>query len=196
MTWDDFYSRYFDWSENTVRSRISSLEDIGYGEEVVEVVLNLWDDKLKAQLIRKAMRLGVTFTHEDFINLKGELSDELYIEIANYGGFELELCEDNLENFHQTLRQAEAYVDQVLQQIENPPKKHRVGFWATLLGIGSGMSRKSKKSRGTHHTCNGDCDHCPPHYGYRYGRWYYGHGHQRGCEFGGNGGQRGKCYKS
>lgn len=34
--------------------------------------------------------------------------------------------------------------------------------------------------------CNGDCENCPPHYGYRYGRWYYGHHHNRGCEFGGN----------
>ena len=34
--------------------------------------------------------------------------------------------------------------------------------------------------------CTGDCANCPPHYGYRYGRWYYGHGHQHGCEFGGN----------
>lgn len=36
--------------------------------------------------------------------------------------------------------------------------------------------------------CNGDCRNCPPHYGYRYGRWYYGHGHTEGCEFGGNSG--------
>ncbi len=34
--------------------------------------------------------------------------------------------------------------------------------------------------------CDGDCKHCPPHYGYRYGRWYYGHDHAWGCEFGGN----------
>lgn len=34
--------------------------------------------------------------------------------------------------------------------------------------------------------CTGDCAHCPPHFGYRYGRWYYGHGHVYGCEFGGN----------
>ena len=27
---------------------------------------------------------------------------------------------------------------------------------------------------------------CPPHYGYRYGRWYYGPDHIWGCEFGGN----------
>ena len=30
----------------------------------------------------------------------------------------------------------------------------------------------------------------PPHYGCRYGRWYYGHGHTHGCEFCGNGGMQ------
>lgn len=49
---------------------------------------------------------------------------------------------------------------------------------------------KSCKSTGR---CTGDCAHCPPHYGYRYGRWYYGHGHTHGCEFCGNGGCSGKC---
>lgn len=34
--------------------------------------------------------------------------------------------------------------------------------------------------------CDGDCKNCPPHYGYRYGKWYYGHDHAWGCEFGGN----------
>ncbi len=34
--------------------------------------------------------------------------------------------------------------------------------------------------------CDGNCSACPDHYGYRYGRWYYGHDHQYGCEFGGN----------
>ena len=27
------------------------------------------------------------------------------------------------------------------------------------------------------------------------GRWYYGHGHQHGCQRGGNGGASGKCYR-
>ena len=35
-------------------------------------------------------------------------------------------------------------------------------------------------------SCDGDCANCPPHYGYRYGRWYYGKGHQYGCELSGN----------
>lgn len=39
--------------------------------------------------------------------------------------------------------------------------------------------------------CDGDCANCPPHYGYRYGRWYYGRHHIEGCEFGGNDGSGG-----
>ena len=42
---------------------------------------------------------------------------------------------------------------------------------------------KPKKHNGK---CDGDCANCPPHYGYRYGRWYYGHSHTEGCTFGGN----------
>lgn len=37
------------------------------------------------------------------------------------------------------------------------------------------------------HVCDGDCAHCPPHEGMRYGRWYYGRNHDDECEFGGNG---------
>ena len=40
--------------------------------------------------------------------------------------------------------------------------------------------------------CDGDCANCPPHYGYRHGRWYYGHDHVEGCEFGGNKGSGGR----
>jgi len=36
------------------------------------------------------------------------------------------------------------------------------------------------------HKCDGDCANWPPHYGYRYGRWYYGRYHSWGCERGGN----------
>lgn len=50
-------------------------------------------------------------------------------------------------------------------------------------------SSKSKKHSGK---CDGDCANCPPHYGYRHGRWYYGHNHIEGCEFGGNKGSGGR----
>ena len=61
-------------------------------------------------------------------------------------------------------------------------------------------SHSSKREDGARrrkhsHKCDGNCANCPAHYGYRYGRWYYGHGHQHGCERGGNGGASGKCYR-
>ena len=48
---------------------------------------------------------------------------------------------------------------------------------------------KPKKHSGR---CDGTCTNCPPHYGYRYGRWYYGHNHIEGCQFGGNKGGGGR----
>ena len=50
---------------------------------------------------------------------------------------------------------------------------------ASLLPDDSGTKKHSGR-------CDGDCANCPPHYGYRYGRWYYGRCHQHGCQFGGN----------
>lgn len=57
------------------------------------------------------------------------------------------------------------------------------GFLELLLGIANSNQKEDKHHKGC---CDGDCANCPPHYGYRYGRWYYGHGHAEGCEFGGN----------
>ena len=67
------------------------------------------------------------------------------------------------------------------------------GLFALFLGatLIAGLASPGNHSR----HCNGDCAHCPPHYGYRYGRWYYGHGHQGGCERGGNGGRTGRTYR-
>ena len=87
MNWDDFYDRYEEWAETTVRTRISSLEDVGRGDEVVDVVLNISDEKIKTQFIRKAMKLGVVFDHDDFATLDGEIPDELLEEVAEYSGF-------------------------------------------------------------------------------------------------------------
>lgn len=74
-------------------------------------------------------------------------------------------------------------------------KKHKGGFWSTLSTLSSSSeqsdawSSSKKKHSGK---CDGDCDNCPPHYGYRHGRWYYGHNHIEGCVFGGNKGSGGR----
>lgn len=88
MQWCDFYDNFWDWSDSTRRTRISSLEDIGSGEEVVEAVLEIEDEKVRAQLIRKAMKFGVQFTSDDFMNLDGELPGELYEQLGKYAGYD------------------------------------------------------------------------------------------------------------
>ena len=72
--------------------------------------------------------------------------------------------------------------------------KKGLGVLAAFVGVMSALGGQSSgKKKGTH--CDRDCDNCPPHYGYRYGRWYYGHGHQHGCQKGGNGGAKGITYR-
>ena len=100
MLWSDFYDCYWDWADSTRRTRISTLEDIGSGDEVVEVALDIEDEKVRAQLIRKAMALGVRITNENYTDLDGELPDELYAQLAQYAGIDPEnpyFNEDDME---------------------------------------------------------------------------------------------------
>ena len=57
---------------------------------------------------------------------------------------------------------------------------------AALLAVEEDENEERRKKIKESGKCDGDCEHCPPHYGYRYGRWYYGHDHIYGCERGGN----------
>ena len=88
MLWSDFYDNFWDWADSTRKTRISSLEDIGTGSEVVDVIYEIEDPKVRTQLIRKAMKLGATFTADDFMNLDGELTAELYEELGKYSGWD------------------------------------------------------------------------------------------------------------
>lgn len=58
-------------------------------------------------------------------------------------------------------------------------------FIATIVGAAPGASEgfQAKRHSGS---CDGNCANCPPHYGYRFGRWYHGHDHVYGCGLCGN----------
>ena len=88
MLWSDFYDGFWDWADSTRRTRISSLEDFGSGDEIVEVIYEIEDPKVRSQLIRKAMKMGAVFTSDDFMNLDGELTEELYEELGKHTGFD------------------------------------------------------------------------------------------------------------
>ena len=272
-TWDEYYEGFWDWSDSTRKTRISYLEDIGPGDEIVEAILDIQDEKTRAQLIRKAIKLGAEFSQDDFMNLDGELPDEVYQQLAEYAGYDANdpyFDEENMvwddfygchhewsrdvlvrrigklkdfgpseevvetimlmpdvetdkllydravacgvkftqdeefemgnwgtviQNSMPTDAQIEEFSNNIqiltkqLDSLEKDLSKHqkkekRVGFFGALFGILSGLGNSfNHKHPGK---CTGDCANCPPHYGYRYGRWYYGKGHIYGCEFGGN----------
>ena len=200
MTWDDYYNGFYGWAESTQISRLSTLTDFGPSDEVYEIAENFFDEKIATRLIRKAIAFGVKFTTEEIIGLLNIVSDEIYSELAqaNSDPYTYEtldelygFVDDNIIN-----KLAKKYKISELQEeyeIDAEPEPSKdPGFWGTLFALFGAASIDSHSGKSHNGRCNGDCANCPPHYGYRYGRWYYGHSHTRGCEFGGNKGDGGR----
>ena len=197
MKWEDYYNRFWDWAESTQISRISTLTDFTSSAEVAEIANEFFDEKNSTRLVKRAMQNGIRFTPAEIIELGGCVAEDVFNEAirSRRGQFTAEQYEE-LEGlcFDEDLLEAVAKAGGIRREIDDlpiepeiaivQPVRKRPGFLATLLGIASDAgSRRSHPGR-----CTGDCSNCPAHYGYRYGRWYYGHHHTHGCEFGGNDG--------
>ena len=201
MTWEEYYERFYDWAGSTQISRISKLTSFGSSEEVAEVAVVLSDEAAASRLIKKAVAAGVTFSAEEILDMIPAISQEAMdcAVTASKCIFTKEQLEDlscavsddvleaacrrsKISLFAEEDESEESDIEEFFAQAPQP----KLGFFTTLtlmLGISSLFGRKPGKHPGR---CDGDCAHCPPHYGYRYGRWYYGHHHQYGCELGGN----------
>ena len=159
------------------------------GSDLVEFAC-INDKELATAAVRNSAE---RLTAEDMEYLYGEIDDEVIIEI----------CKQRNILLPEDLREEEEYEDEEEEEIEEEPLEEvdiyiddfipeppapKLGFFATLAAIFAGASAGVSSAQGRRHNgrCNGDCANCPPHYGYRYGRWYYGHDHVHGCEFGGN----------
>lgn len=79
MTWEDYYDKVYEWKTSTAVSRLSSLEDFGDPEEVLEIIIHIaFDNETGAnRLLKKATAYGVKFTGEQLAELAGTCSDEL-----------------------------------------------------------------------------------------------------------------------
>lgn len=204
MTWDEYYEKFYDWAESTRASRISSITEFGASDEICEIAQELFEDKLVQRLINRALSYGVKFKAEEIMELvlfmdKPTLSKMVETSADTLNKDQLEeiymLIDDDV--FERASKRAHIDIfsddtEEVLDEEEyepvEPPQK-KIGFFTALfMGLGA-ASLMDKKTQHKHNgKCNGDCANCPPHYGYRYGRWYYGHHHVHGCEFGGHGG--------
>ena len=206
MDWNTYYEKFYDWATSTQISRMSSLTSFGTSSEVAEVAQEYMDEKSASRLVKKAVAYGIQFTPEEIYDLSGCCDTSAMNELLKsaecsftqeqledlWGAADDEVLELVAKRNHVTLFEDDAIEDldaeddlYLEEPIQNEPK---LGFFSKLglaLGI-AGVLNKNSQPHPRH--CTGNCANCPSHYGYRYGRWYYGHDHTHGCEFGGNDG--------
>ena len=199
MDWQTFYERFFDWAPSTQVQRVRQLTSFGPSDQVAEVAQELMDEKSASRFIRKALEAGVSFTAENIEDLccscdKETINAMLEKSREHFTQEQLEdlwgMADDEVINRvakknHVRLFDEPEDEDPEAEDIDIPQEAYpkKLSFWQSLGIAGLLFGGKKRNPSGK---CNGDCAHCPPHYGYRYGRWYYGHGHTHGCEFGGN----------
>ena len=207
MTWQIYYDRFFDWTDSTRIRQLSGVESFRGAdpEAVCEMAYCLLKNRDSAKLVRRAFQDGVRFTPAQLAELAGMLeekdflplaaapsvpyTDESYEEVAALLSPKADdaLCRAlGRPTYAQELAQElEAIQPETAPPVSRPvpaasrpakAEKPRIGLLPILVGVLSGL-QKSKESR-----CPPSCEEREPHYGYRYGRWYYGTGHTRGCQ--------------
>ncbi len=204
MTWAEYYENFYDWADSTQISRLSALSDFGPPEEVCEIAQDLPDDKAAQRLIKKALAAGLRFQPEEIMELSIQMDKPTLTKLVETSAepFDRDCLEElymlvDDDVFAKASRRAgvdifadeEEPEDEFYMEEDEPEEVQlpKVGFF-TDLALGIGLADRHKP-HGHRSKCDGDCANCPDHYGYRYGRWYYGRHHTRGCEFGGNGGR-------
>lgn len=207
MTWDDYYERFYDLSLSTQKSYSYKLTSYGDAEEVFEVLSEFafYDKRFATRFASNAMDGGVHFTPDHVLDMTMLVDKAVLNRMAEtarpaFGREQLEeiymLIDDDVFKRISKKQNIDIFADEddTLSDPESeddgnfvaPPRK-KPGFFSTLFAVAAGASLANGSKKSRHNgRCNGDCANCPPHYGYRYGRWYYGHNHVYGCEFGGN----------
>ena len=212
MSWDEYYAGFYDWSLSTQKSYSYRLSNYGDPEEVFEVVneFAFYDSKFATRFVEKALAAGVHFLPEHILEMTILIDKPVLSKAAesSSGTFDREQLEEihlliedasfgriaNKEKIdifvdYEPEEEKEVYEEPVYDEpeyYEPVPRRKGPGFFGALFAILAAFDSTDGAKRKHNGRCNGDCANCPPHYGYRYGRWYYGHGHVHGCEFGGN----------
>lgn len=201
-TWDDYYAGFYDWSPSTQKSYAYRLTDYGPADEVWEVAQELafQDEAFTAKFLEKALAAGVRFTPNQVLEMVGTVEESLLSKIAERTDvpFDREQLEEiylmiDDSSFHKISKRSRIDVFDDVKELRRQaaassaarPKK-KGGLLSAVAAFAAGAAVASHLNKKHDGHCDGDCANCPPHYGYRYGRWYYGKGHQYGCEFGGN----------
>lgn len=213
MLWSDYYAGFYDWADSTQVSRISGLTGFrssASSAEVAEIAQALFNDTAARRLVKAAITDGTRFSPDEIMELILNMDKQTLSMMADtaFGSFTREQLEeingsidDNVFERISKKSGIDIFADDVDARVKagldapdeepnpaNTERTTRMGILSKLIVAKGMMDEMNKKDAPHKGRCDGDCAHCPPHYGYRYGRWYYGHHHSYGCEFGGNDG--------
>ena len=80
MTWDDYFEKINDWSVSTAVSKISSLEDMGAPDEIVDAlnIIAFEDEKGTTRLLNRALQHGVKFSGENLAEIVDLCAEESF----------------------------------------------------------------------------------------------------------------------
>lgn len=80
MRWSDYYEKINDWEVSTAVNKISSLEDMGAPDEIVDAlnIIAFEDEKGATRLLNRAVRYGVKFSGENLGEIAGLCAEESF----------------------------------------------------------------------------------------------------------------------
>ena len=122
LTWDEYYSKLYEWSESTMASRVSALTSIGKHEEVFEVIGSLDNEAGALKLVKKALELGLRFSLKQITEIECYLSAKGAVQLV-----------ESLENVDE-LRDTNAVCD-VIEDIEHEEAKKALVLKVVTSGV-------------------------------------------------------------
>ena len=174
MEWNGFYNSYSRMTDVDLRGAVISLDDIGSGEEVTDVLTDINNAEIRLRLFDKAVELGAIFTEGNFVLLNGEIPSALLVNLARYGSVEFGMGEDVAEaiesisddNLCRTLYER-AYIEDVrftsaqLERMgyenidsahdstleEKDPEIKRCGCLLALIGFDAFFGKRGKNNK-------------------------------------------------
>lgn len=80
MRWSDYYEKINDWSVSTAVNKISSLEDMGAPDEIVDAlnIIAFEDEKGATRLLNRALQHGVKFSGENLADIAGLCAEDSF----------------------------------------------------------------------------------------------------------------------
>ena len=80
MRWPDYYEKINDWAVSTAVNKISSLEDMGAPDEIVDAlnIIAFEDKKGATRLLNRALQHGVKFSGENLVEIVDLCAEESF----------------------------------------------------------------------------------------------------------------------